>query len=188
MARYKQIPNLLTLLRFFLVPFIVLFFIKNEELPFLTEKMYVGLSFFCFLLASLTDFLDGYLARKWNVVSNFGKFLDPIVDKILILGVWLAFVEKGYSSSFVPFVMLLREFAVTGMRMMASQQGEVLSAGLWGKLKMVLQILASCLIYLYVLSLPLPLMLVDFSVWCMVGITLFSGLDYLWQGRKYLLL
>lgn len=188
MERYKQIPNLLTLLRFFLVPLIVLFFVKKEELPFLTEQMYVGLSFFCFLLASFTDFLDGYLARKWQVVSNFGKFLDPIVDKILILGVWLAFVEKGYSSSFVPFVMLLREFAVTGLRMMASQQGDVLSAGFWGKLKMVLQILASCFVYLGALHFPIPFVLVEISVWSMVGITLFSGLDYLWQGRKYLLL
>lgn len=183
---YKTLlPNILTLGRLILVPFILVFLTYAFQS---TQKKYIVYSFLCFVIASGTDFLDGYLARKWKVVSNFGKFLDPIVDKILIIAVWIAFVEVEGVSSLVPLVILLREFAVTGMRMLAAQRGEVLSAGLFGKIKMVVQILVSCLFYhrLYPIFI-LPEGFYNLALILMLVITLASGIDYLWRGKKYFL-
>lgn len=185
---YKEVlPNVLTVLRLLLIP-LILFFLSLKPNEIASWNIYIFYSLLLFILASVTDFFDGYLARKWKVVSNFGKFLDPIVDKILILAVWVAFVELGLVTSVVPLLILLREFVVTGMRMMAAQRGEVLSAGFFGKLKMVVQIVVTCIFYNQLLPLlPLPEVVYPFSLIVMLGITVASGIDYLIKGKQYFL-
>lgn len=185
---YKEVlPNVLTVLRLLLIP-LILFFLSLKPNETASWNIYIFYSLLLFILASVTDFFDGYLARKWKVVSNFGKFLDPIVDKILIWAVWVAFVELGLVTSVVPLLILLREFVVTGMRMMAAQRGEVLSAGFFGKLKMVVQIVVTCIFYNQLLPLlPLPEVVYPFSLIVMLGITVASGIDYLIKGKQYFL-
>lgn len=200
-----NLPNKLTILRFLAIPFILIFLLP---LPFLSDshswnvfvKSYGSfISLTLFSIASLTDFLDGYLARKYNIVSNFGKFLDPIVDKMLILSVWLAFVELGSVYSVIPIVIMIREFMVTGLRILAMEQGRVIAADFWGKLKTATQIVATIFLYLnYILHAEFleKTVLAEFRnitgvsvnilVYSALIFTLISGFDYLYKNKNLL--
>lgn len=158
--------NKLTMLRVLMIPlFLVVLYL---EVPY---SQYVGLVIF--VLASLTDYVDGYIARHHNQVTDFGKFMDPLADKLLVLAAMMWFVDLGQMPAMVVFVVLVREFAVSGMRMVAADQGKVIAAGWSGKVKTASTMVCLCLMFL-----PIPK---EVNTLCWVVIlltTVYSGLEY----------
>ena len=149
-----NLPNKITLSRIFLIPvFIILLSIPidwgewnigNTALPVVHFVAVI-----IFLLASLTDFLDGYYARKYNLVTNMGKFLDPLADKLLVAAAFILIVELGLAPGWIIILIISREFAITGFRLVASGEGIVLAASNLGKLKTVFQIAAVAFLLLH---------------------------------------
>ena len=138
-----NLPNKLTLFRIILVPIMVI--VSFFDIP----GSFLGISTTMWIIASITDKLDGYLARKNNQVTNFGKFLDPIADKILVVAAMILFVEMGRLPAWIPIIVIFREFAVSGYRLIAVQNsGKVIAANVWGKLKTVTQMIAIILMFL----------------------------------------
>lgn len=179
-----NVPNLLTLARIFLVP-VFLFAILTRFTY--GELLAAGI----FIVAAITDGVDGYLARKNKEVTTLGKFLDPLADKLLVSAALIALVELGSLSSWVAIILIGREMAVTGLRAIAAAEGTVIAAGPWGKAKTVFQIifivtaiLASAEgFFLQGLArfLEMPVL------WVAVALTLWSGIDYGWaymRGRE----
>lgn len=144
-----NLPNKLTILRILLVPIMVIIpflGIKGELLNIEIEFWIMNL---IFIIASITDKLDGYIARSRNLVTNFGKFLDPIADKILVLAAMLILVEKQMLPAWIPIIILTREFVVSAYRLIAVEQGgQVIAASNWGKLKTVTQMIAIILSFI----------------------------------------
>ena len=142
-----------------------------------------------FAVASFTDFLDGYLARKNNLVTDFGKFMDPLADKCLTTAAFLYMLADGVCHPVVLAVILFREFAVAGVRMLAAETGTVIAANMWGKVKTVLQML-TIIFYYFVGALAGPTDVMAVSLitqilcWLCGAATLLSGGIYLWQNRK----
>ena len=144
-----NLPNKLTVIRILLVPVMVI-------IPFLGIKgeiFEIGIDFWImnliFIIASITDKLDGYIARSRDLVTNFGKFLDPIADKILVLAAMLILVEKQMLPAWIPIIVLTREFVVSAYRLIAVEQGgKVIAASVWGKLKTVTQMIAIILAFI----------------------------------------
>lgn len=139
-----NLANKLTLIRIFLVP-IFLVFIAMKDIPYGSF-----IATFIFILASLTDKLDGYIARSRNQITNFGKFMDPLADKLLVTAALISLVELHVVPSWAAVVIIAREFAVSGLRSIAAAQGRVIAASWWGKVKTVIQIIAIILLLLKV--------------------------------------
>lgn len=196
-----NLPNKLTVLRLAMVPvFVAVMYFIPSELWMLRNLLGAGI----FLLTSITDAMDGHIARKYNLITDFGKFLDPLADKFIVISAMtMIFYLPLYSSIRPIFVwvfiaVLLREFAVTGLRLIISNKGTVLAAGLLGKIKTVLQmvfILAALLEpVLYRLFGVLPnsghwLNMLPLTMVSMTGVlvfTLWSGIDYFRGGGKYI--
>lgn len=149
-----------------------------------------------FSIASYTDFLDGHLARKRNLVTNLGKFLDPIADKLLVIAVFIALVELGRISTIVPVIVLVREFAVTGIRLIASTEGEVIAASNLGKAKTVSQIVAIIMIMLAMgtatwfgtyLVWDIFNILANIALLVSVVLTIVSGWDYFKKNKHFII-
>lgn len=141
-----------------------------------------------FIIASATDWLDGYYARKLNLITNFGKFLDPLADKLLITAALIALVELQLLPAWMAIIIISREFAVTGIRLVAAADGEVIAASPLGKLKTVAQIVAISALMLHnwpfqALSLPFDML----AIWIATILTVWSGVDY-FQKNKHILL
>ena len=144
-----NLPNKLTLFRIILVPIMVIVSFFDIPGSFLGISTTIWIMELIFIIASITDKLDGYLARKNNQVTNFGKFLDPIADKILVVAAMILFVEMGRLPAWIPIIVIFREFAVSGYRLIAVQNsGKVIAANIWGKLKTVTQMIAIILMFL----------------------------------------
>lgn len=139
-----NLANKLTLIRIVLVP-VFLMFIAVKGIPYGTL-----IATFIFILASLTDKLDGYIARSRNQITNFGKFMDPLADKLLVTAALISLVELHVVPSWAAVIIVAREFAVSGLRSIAAAQGKVIAASWWGKIKTVIQILAIILLLLKV--------------------------------------
>lgn len=169
-------PNKLTVLRMILVPVFMVLMMFDD----LTMQM-SGL--LVFIVASITDWLDGYLARRDNLVSDFGKFMDPLADKMLTTAAFLVIMEKDFISSWVLLIILFREFLVSGIRLVAVGQGKVIAASMWGKAKTVSQmvaIIASILLMnISVFTPGVTYVAVNVLVWISTILTLISGADYL---------
>ena len=129
-----NLPNKLTVLRVCMVPVFVVFMLWNG---FGTASKYVAAAIF--ILASMTDWLDGYLARKNNLVTDFGKFMDPIADKLLVCSALICLVEKGALAAWIVIIIIGREFIISGFRLIAAENGVVIAANYWGKFKTVSQ-------------------------------------------------
>ena len=182
-----NIANKLTILRI-LLTFICIGLILQNRL------FSLSLAFIVFGLASLTDFLDGYLARKYNLISDLGKILDPLADKILIIGVFCAFLELGAVNAWMVSLIMLREFIVTGLRLYGLSKGVVLEAKKFGKHKTLSQVIGIGVIFLsLVLAKILPGSkaviflygwLIPILMWYIVIITLLSGIYYFWVNRR----
>ena len=184
-----NLPNKLTIFRIILVPIMVIITFFNIDIKWILVDV-------IFIIASITDKLDGYIARSRNQITTFGKFLDPIADKILVLAAMLILVEAARLPAWIPIIVLFREFIVSGYRLVAVEKGgKVVAASVWGKLKTVTQMLAILLAFLdpnafgacftgslsgfsFVYNLIVTiLMLVS------VIATIFSGADYIVKGK-----
>ncbi len=171
-----NLPNTLTLLRILLVPVLVVALLGSggETTDVLAAVV--------FAVASFTDAIDGYLARSRDAITNFGKLMDPVADKLLIIAALLSLVSLGRLPAWVAMVIIAREFAVTVARMAARGEGVVIPANWWGKVKTAVQVLT---IFLLILIDPSPAW-VDGLVYLMVAITVVSGIDYFFGMRRLL--
>jgi CDP-diacylglycerol--glycerol-3-phosphate 3-phosphatidyltransferase len=165
-----NIPNLLSILRILLVPLLVVVLLTKFE-----GKEFVGLG--VFLLASLTDFLDGYIARKKQLVTRLGKFLDPTADKILTSAAFISLVELGLAPAWMVAVIIAREFAVSALRSVAASDGVILAAIFSAKLKTTLQIIAIALMIFYN-QLGEFGRLAPLALWLAMLASVYSGLEY----------
>ena len=144
-----NLPNKLTIFRILLVPVIVIVSLINIPGTCFGIPMNMIIMDIIFIIAAITDKLDGYIARSRNQVTTLGKFLDPIADKILVLAAMIIFVEKGLLPAWIPIIVLFREFIVSGYRLIAVEKsGNVIAANIWGKLKTVTQMIAIILMFL----------------------------------------
>ena len=178
-----NLPNKITVLRILLLP-VVLFFVYHIESGMAFNIMAIVL----FLAVSLTDTLDGHIARSRNLVTDFGKFLDPLADKILVISTLIVLIDLGYLSSIAVIIVIIREFLVTSLRLVASSGNLVIAASNWGKAKTVTQMIVIILLMLTPMLRNLSVFPVfaQICVWCMVLITLYSGIDYLVKNRHVL--
>ena len=169
-----NLPNKLTVLRIVLIlPFLLVLYL---DVP---GASYIALAIF--IIASLTDLLDGKIARSRNLVTDFGKFADPLADKMLVVAAMLWFVENGQMPGWALLIVILREFAVSGLRMVASDQGRVIAAGWSGKVKT-----ASTMVCIVLMFLPIPDLVNTLCVAVIVDTTLRSGVEYFVKNRDCL--
>ena len=169
-----NLPNKLTVLRILLIiPFLLVLYL---EVP---GSMYWALGIF--IAASLPDLLDGKIARKYNLITDFGKFMDPLADKMLVMAAMVWFVENGQMAGWALLVVLVREFAVSGLRMVASDKGRVIAAGWSGKVKT-----ASTMVCVVLMFLPIPPVLNTVCVAVIVVTTIYSGVEYFMKNRDVL--
>ena len=174
--------NKLTILRVILIPVFFLLML----LPFPGHKW---LALLVFIAASVTDYLDGHIARKYHQVTTFGKFMDPLADKLLVTAALLIFVQWGQAPAWAAFVIVAREFAVTGLRLIAAADGTVIAAGISGKVKTFSSLVCLCLMMtpLHGLKLIPPAFTLDtLCVTVMVAATLWSGGEYFVKYGKLL--
>ena len=190
-----NLPNKLTILRILLVPFMIAALL----IPFPHHILVAGLIFGA---ASITDALDGNIARKRNLITAFGKFADPLADKILVIASFICFIYLGWSDPILPIIVLFREFAVTSVRLVAASKGSVVAANIWGKLKTVTQMVAIIAIFVmqYFIELCtlgiIPLEASLFSgiffiigevlLWISGVFTIISGIIYILQCKEYI--
>ena len=194
-----NLPNKLTLTRIVLVP-VFMIFVSLTSLDAVAngtfQPLYYLLAGIVFAAASFTDFLDGHLARKWNMVTDFGKFADPLADKLLTTVAFLYMMRDGVCSPVVLCIILAREFAVSGLRMVAAgaKDGKVIAANMWGKVKTVLQML-TIIFYFFGISLTygntvlgnLNVWLISYWLcWLVAAATAISGIKYLWDNRSFI--
>ena len=195
-----NLPNKITIARILLVPIMMI-------IPFIgiNGDLWYGLPIsnivilVIFLIASLTDYLDGHIARKRNIVTNFGKFLDPIADKLLVLAALVMLVESGILPGWIPIIIAAREFMVSAIRMLAASEGKVIAASKLGKIKTVTQMVAISLAFLdtspfmkfmdgSLSNLALPLnILMSIAMWLAVIATIWSGVDYFMKSKDIVL-
>ena len=166
-----NLPNKLTLLRIILTP--VFMAVLYMGFP---GANWVALAIF--IIASFTDLLDGKIARKYNLVTDFGKFADPLADKILVTAAMLWFVELGQMPAWALLIVVTREFAVSGLRMLASNKGRVIAAGWSGKVKT-----ASTMACIVLMFLPIPAVVNTVCVWIIALTTLYSGVEYFMKNK-----
>jgi CDP-diacylglycerol---glycerol-3-phosphate 3-phosphatidyltransferase len=172
-------PNKLTMLRIFMVP-VFMVFLMFSKIPF---HMIFALA--VFILASVTDLIDGRLARKRNQITNFGKLMDPLADKLLVTSALICFVGLGLTDVWAVVIIIAREFLVTSIRLIAAGSGKVIAASMWGKVKTNSQIIAIVAIMLGC-SFSLPVMVGEIFVWVAAAFTVVSGVQYAMSSREYL--
>lgn len=186
-----NLPNRLTILRVLLVPVFMVFAAFSHFGRHDFNPIFSLIAGVIFSVASFTDFLDGYLARKHNLVTNFGKFMDPLADKMLTTAALIYMVVDGVCSPVVLAVVLFREFAVAGVRMLAASRQKVVAANLWGKAKTVLQ-MVTVLFYYYAAffssgSDAMAVSLItQILCWVVAVVTVVSGVIYLYENREFL--
>lgn len=182
-----NLPNKLTTFRVVLIPFFVVFLMTNLA-GAASKWVALGL----FIVASLTDFLDGYIARKNNLVTNFGKFMDPLADKLLVSAAMICFVELQRIPAWIVLIIIAREFFISGFRLVAAEQGVVIAAGWWGKFKTAFQmfmvifmIVESALKDQTVTLVPLTVA-ADVLMYISLALTLISMVDYVAKNKAVL--
>lgn len=168
------IASKITLARIFATPIIVMLLL-SPVIPESRTRLIIVMVLF--VITSLTDAVDGYYARRFKQVTNFGKFLDPLADKLLIVSVLICMVELQIVSSIPVIVIIAREFIVTGLRLIAAGDGIIIEASKWGKIKTIAQVVT-------VAVLLFGLRFGDYFLWVTVLITVFSGIDYLIKNKK----
>ena len=166
-----NLPNKLTIVRMVLiVPFVVLLLAGFD---------WIALTIF--VVASLTDMLDGKIARKYNLVTNFGKFMDPLADKLLVCAAMIVLVEMGRIPSWIVIIIISREFIISGFRLIASDNGVVIAASYWGKIKTVFQMIMICLM---IANIGMFKFITDIVMWIALILTVVSLIDYLNKNKN----
>ena len=174
-----NLPNKLTILRIIMIPFFVLFMLLDGGV----SQTYRYIAAVIFIVASFTDLLDGKIARKYNLVTNFGKFMDPLADKLLVCSGLICFVGLGQLPAWFVIITISREFIISGFRLVASDNGVVIAASYWGKFKTVSQMIMSVLL---IVNIPaLSILTTIFSVIALV-LTVVSLIDYIAKNYRVL--
>ena len=170
-----NLPNKLTMFRVILIPFFVVFLLFDIT----PVDKWIALA--VFIIASLTDMLDGKIARKYNLVTNFGKFMDPLADKLLVCSALVCLVAVDRIPAWMVIVIIAREFIISGFRLVASDNGVVIAASYWGKFKTTFQIIMICLMIADLAALQL---LTTIVTWVAVILTVVSLVDYLVKNKE----
>lgn len=187
--RLVNLPNKITVLRVCLIPiFVMIMAIPFEwgsiNLLGTAMPMTHFIAAIIFIIASATDWIDGHYARKLNLVTNLGKFLDPLADKLLVAAAFILLVPLGYAPAWMIIIILSREFAVTGLRAILAGEGEVVAAAMLGKIKTWTQIVAISLLLLHNFPFePIGFPLADIALWVALIFTVWSGWDYFYKNR-----
>lgn len=170
-----NLPNKLTMFRVILIPFFIVFLL----MPITPYDKWIALAIF--VIASLTDLLDGKIARKYNLVTNFGKFMDPLADKLLVCSALICLIELDKIPSWMVIIIIAREFIISGFRLVASDNGVVIAASYFGKFKTTFQMLAVCLM---IADLPALHVVTQVVLWISVILTVVSLIDYLVKNKS----
>lgn len=174
-----NLPNKLTTFRVILIPFFV-FFMLAPDMTGINNYIAVAI----FIVASLTDLLDGKIARKYNLVTNFGKFMDPLADKLLVCSAMICLIPSGKLTAAIVIIIIAREFIISGFRLVASDNGIVIAASYWGKFKTVFQM---AMIIVLIADLGGVFDLIgEILIWVAVALTIISLIDYVWKNKQVL--
>lgn len=189
-----NLPNRITIARIFMIPVMLIFLLV--DLQWWSYELSLGaytlpvnqlIGALLFIVAASTDGIDGYIARKHNLVTNLGKLLDPLADKLLVAAVLVALVAMGEIEAIIAIIIISREFAVTGLREIALLEGSVIAASKWGKAKTIAQIIAISALLLN--NFPFEWLNIPFdeiAIWIATLITIYSGIDYFVKNKKLL--
>ena len=174
-----NLPNKLTVLRVIMVPFFVFFMLTDVGGA---ANKWIALAIF--VIASLTDMLDGKIARKYNLVTNFGKFMDPLADKLLVCSALICMIELRELPAWMVIIIISREFIISGFRLIAAENGIVIAANYWGKFKTVSQMI---MIILLLIDLGGVFdILEQIFIWLSLALTVISLITYIWQNKNVL--
>ena len=174
-----NLPNKLTVLRICMIPFFVAVLLYENG----ADQMMRMIANVIFITASLTDLLDGKIARKYGLVTNFGKFMDPLADKLLVCSALICLIQLGQLPAWVVIVIISREFIISGFRLVAADNGIVIAASYWGKFKTVFQMTA---VVLLIFNFPALSVVTDAVLWIAVILTIVSLVDYVSKNIKVL--
>ena len=174
-----NLPNKLTVLRVCMIPFFVVMLLLNGG----ENQTYRYIAAAIFIVASLTDMLDGKIARKYNLVTNFGKFMDPLADKLLVCSALICLVDLKQLPAWLVIVIISREFIISGFRLVASDNGIVIAASYWGKFKTTFQMIS---VILLIVRIPALTVLTQICVWTALVLTVISLVDYIAKNHKVL--
>ena len=174
-----NLPNKLTTLRVIMIPFFVFFLLwQNGE-----NRTFRMIALALFIIDSLTDLLDGKIARKYNLVTNFGKFMDPLADKLLVCSALICLIELNALPAWMVIIIISREFIISGFRLIASDNGVVIAASYWGKFKTTFQMVS---VVLLILDIPALAFVTTICVWIALVLTIVSLVDYIYKNHKIL--
>ena len=174
-----NLPNKLTIVRVCLIPFFVAALLFDHGNNY-TMRIVANV---LFIIASLTDLFDGKIARKYNMVTNFGKFMDPLADKLLVCSALICLIELGQLAAWVVIVIISREFIISGFRLVAADNGVVIAASYWGKFKPTFQMIA---VILLIFDIPALRMVANITVVIAVALTIISLVDYVAKNYRIL--
>ena len=177
-----NVPNKLTVVRVLMIPFFVWFMLPSLGGEMAASK-WIALAIFC--IASLTDLLDGKIARKYNLVTNFGKFMDPLADKLLVGAAMICLVEMGRLPAWIVIVIISREFIISGFRLIASDNGIVIAASYWGKFKTVFQ-MAMIIVLIAAFEGSVFAVVEQILIWVSLILTIVSLVDYIRKNKEVL--
>ena len=177
-----NLPNKLTVVRVLMIPFFVWFMLPSLGGEMAASK-WIALAIFC--IASLTDLLDGKIARKYNLVTNFGKFMDPLADKLLVGAAMICLVEMGRLPAWIVIVIISREFIISGFRLIASDNGIVIAASYWGKFKTVFQ-MAMLIVLIAAFEGSVFAVVEQILIWVSLILTIVSLVDYIRKNKEVL--
>lgn len=172
-------PNKLTIARMIIVPFLVIFLLTGWGGE---ANRYISLTLF--VVASVTDWFDGYLARKNNLVTNFGKFMDPLADKLLVCSAMICMIDLKRLSAWFVIIIIAREFIISGFRLIAAENGIVIAANYWGKFKTASQMIMIILLILHFDG--IFVILEQIFIWLSLALTIISLITYIWKNRTVL--
>ena len=172
-----NLPNKLTVARVILIPFFVFFLLFDPS-----NDVFKWTALAIFIIASLTDMLDGKIARKYNLITDFGKFMDPLADKLLVCSAMIGLIELGRIPSWIVIIIIAREFVISGFRLIAADNGRVIAASYWGKFKTTFQMI---MVILMIANIDHPVMRVLTTVimWVALALTIISLVDYLVKNK-----
>lgn len=174
-----NLPNKLTVLRVILIPFFVFFLLLENG----TNPAWRYTAAAIFIVASLTDLLDGKIARKYNLVTNFGKFMDPLADKLLVCSALICLIQLEQLPAWMVIIIISREFIISGFRLVASDNGVVIAASYWGKFKTTFQMIA---VILLIVNIPALAVVAQICVWIALILTVVSLIDYIAKNHRVL--
>ena len=172
-----NLPNKLTVTRVILIPFFVFFLLFDPA-----NDVFKWTALAIFIIASLTDLIDGKIARKYNLVTDFGKFMDPLADKLLVCSAMIGLIDLGRIPSYVVIIIIAREFIISGFRLIAADNGRVIAASYWGKFKTTFQMIMVVLMIANI-EVPQVQILTQIIMWIALALTIVSLVDYLVKNK-----